>query len=165
MIDYINQKIISQDRLNSTLNLWRFFNKKIVFTNGCFDLLHYGHVHYLAEAKALGDILIVGLNTDNSISRIKGPDRPIKDEASRSLLLASLEFVDGVILFEEDNPLNLITQILPDILVKGADYQVNQIVGADVVLNNGGQIRTLEFKEGYSTSKMVDKIRSETNQN
>jgi len=163
MIDYIDQKILTQDSLQKALNIWRFFNKKIVFTNGCFDLLHYGHIHYLAEAKSLGDILLVGLNSDASISRIKGPDRPIKEEASRSLLLASLEFVDGVIVFEEDDPLNLISQILPDILVKGADYEVNQIIGADVVIKNGGQIKTLEFKEGYSTSKLVEKIKRKVN--
>ena len=159
MIDYINQKILTQEKLHKTLQIWRLFNKKIVFTNGCFDLLHYGHIHYLAEAKSLGDKLVIGLNSDASISRIKGPDRPIKDEASRSLLLASLEFVDGVILFEEDDPLNLITEVMPDILVKGADYQVNQIIGADVVRSNGGQIQTLTFKEGYSTSKLVEKIK------
>lgn len=160
MIDHINRKLISQDQLQKSIHLWKLFEKKIVFTNGCFDLLHFGHVHYLAEAKALGDILLVGLNSDASISRIKGPNRPIKDEASRSLILAALECVDGVIIFEEDDPLNLIKQVMPDILVKGADYEVNQIVGADVVLENGGQIQTLAFKEGYSSTKIIDKIKT-----
>jgi rfaE bifunctional protein nucleotidyltransferase chain/domain len=122
-LDAIRAKIIDPGELDRTLAIWRFQQKKIVFTNGCFDILHLGHVEYLAKASAEGDVLIVGLNTDRSVQRIKGPDRPVQDEKARALILASLQFVDRIVLFDEDTPITLIQKVRPDILVKGADYK------------------------------------------
>lgn len=130
----------------------------IVFTNGCFDLLHYGHLHYLSAARELGDRLIVGLNSAASVSRLKGPHRPINDEATRQHLLAALEVVDAVVVFEEDTPLELIRNIMPDILVKGGDWKPEQIVGSQLVLEAGGQVRSLPYIEGYSTTAIEAKI-------
>jgi len=157
-ITEIQQKIflLKQD-FSGCLQSWKSQNKKIVFTNGCFDLVHRGHLDYLAKAAGLGDKLIVGLNADNSIMRLKGKSRPIVDEYSRAFLLASLRFVDAVILFDEDTPYNLIQIVQPDILVKGADYQVDTIVGADIVTKKGGNIVTLDFLPGFSTSSMIEK--------
>ena len=160
-LEIINNKILSLQQVSPLINVWKFLGKKIVFTNGCFDLLHLGHIDYLARAASLGNKLIVGLNTDSSVSRIKGPSRPITDQHSRAGLLASLFFVDAVILFDESTPVNLISAILPDILVKGADYTVDQIVGADIVLANGGEVSTIPFLEGYSTSSIESKIREQ----
>ncbi len=157
--EHIKRKIVTYDQLKSNLNIWRFLGNKIVFTNGCFDLIHPGHIDYLAKAAELGNKLIVGLNSDASTARLKGPGRPITDEYSRSLILASFYFVDAVILFDEPTPLALITSILPDILVKGGDYTVDEIVGADVVLQNGGEVLTLDFLPGYSTTLIEKKIR------
>lgn len=140
---------------------WRKQGEKVVFTNGCFDLLHLGHVDYLEKARALGDRLVVGLNTDHSVQRIKGLSRPIQDEISRSRVMAALEFVDLVILFDEDTPINLIKAVKPDVLVKGKDYEVSNIVGADFVLNLGGKVETVLLVEGYSTTRIVEKIKSE----
>lgn len=140
------------------LTIWRFQNKKIVFTNGCFDILHLGHVDYLSKAKDLGDILIVGLNTDQSVNKIKGKNRPIQDEISRAMLLASLGFVDFVVFFGEDTPYNLIKLTQPDILVKGADYKPEDIVGYDIMKAKGGEIATIEFLKGYSTTGIEKKI-------
>ncbi|MFA5112659.1 MAG: D-glycero-beta-D-manno-heptose 1-phosphate adenylyltransferase [Desulfobaccales bacterium] len=134
---------------------------KVVFTNGCFDLLHPGHVAYLEEARSLGDALIVGVNTDASVTRLsKGPGRPLNPEADRVLVLAALACVDRVVLFAEDTPLALITLLQPDVLVKGGDYRLNQIVGREVVLARGGQVLALPFVPGYSTSALIDRIRS-----
>ncbi|MBC7884759.1 MAG: D-glycero-beta-D-manno-heptose 1-phosphate adenylyltransferase [Saprospiraceae bacterium] len=141
------------------LTLWRTQHQKIVFTNGCFDLLHIGHVLYLEESKSLGDILVVGINSDASVRRLKGPNRPIQDENSRSHVLAGLESVDMVIIFDSDNPLELIQTITPDILVKGGDWRMDQIVGGDFVLSHGGQVRSLRFVDGYSTTAMEQKIK------
>ena len=138
---------------------WKSQNQKIVFTNGCFDLLHLGHVDYLEKARSLGDKLVLGLNSDDSVSRFKGPERPIQDQNSRATVLAALQFVDLVVFFNEDTPLNLITEIQPDILVKGSDYLAENIVGADVVKRNGGVVKTIDFVPGYSTSKIVEKIK------
>ncbi len=146
-------------KLKKNLCLWRFQNEKIVFTNGCFDLLHLGHLTYLAEAKALGTKLIVGLNSDASVRRLKGVTRPVNDEATRSALLAAFYFVDAVIVFEEDTPYNLITTILPDVLVKGGDYEIATIIGAKEVLKNGGEVKVLSFVEGYSSSGVIEKIK------
>lgn len=139
---------------------WKKEGFKIVFTNGCFDLIHIGHVLYLEDAKSLGDKLIVGLNSDTSVSRLKGAHRPIKDEYSRSHILAALASVDAVIVFENDDPLTLIKDISPDILVKGGDWRPDQIVGSDFVISNGGEVRSLRFVEGYSTTKMEEKIKN-----
>ncbi|MBO4645818.1 MAG: D-glycero-beta-D-manno-heptose 1-phosphate adenylyltransferase [Bacteroidales bacterium] len=134
---------------------WQRPEGTVVFTNGCFDLLHRGHVTYLAQARDLGDFLVVGLNSDSSVRRLKGPGRPVNREADRALVLAALSSVDCVILFEEDTPEQLIRHIRPDILVKGGDYRICDIVGADFVTSNGGQVTTLPFVEGYSTTKTL----------
>jgi D-beta-D-heptose 7-phosphate kinase/D-beta-D-heptose 1-phosphate adenosyltransferase len=131
---------------------------KIVFTNGCFDILHLGHITYLEEAKAKGDILVVGLNSDNSVKRLKGPERPIKDEKSRASILAALSSVDVVIIFEDDTPISLIKAVQPDILVKGGDYKKEQIVGADFVERTGGQVVIIPFLEGHSSTDLINKL-------
>lgn len=158
MIEIIKSKILDDKNLCSVLELARMQDRKIVFTNGCFDLLHQGHIDYLAKARGLGDMLIVGLNTDNSVKRLKGNTRPIQDEQSRALILASLLFVDYVVMFDEDTPYNLIKKINPDVLVKGADYKKEDIVGYDIVELNDGKIMTLNYLEGYSTSNIIRKI-------
>jgi len=135
-----------------------FRQKKIVFTNGCFDLLHAGHVLYLEEAASLGDYLIVGLNSDSSVRRLKGSKRPINNEQDRSTVLAGLSSVSFIIIFEEDTPYNLIAEILPDILVKGGDWQTGAIIGGDIVLQNGGKVQSLLYQEGKSTTKTIEKI-------
>lgn len=141
------------------MDKWNKSNSKIVFTNGCFDIVHRGHIDYLSKAADLGDILIIGLNTDDSVSRLKGNNRPIIDQESRAMLLASLFFVSAVVYFDEDTPYELIKSIQPDVLVKGADYEVHEIVGHDIVLNKGGKVETLEFLPGFSTSAIEKKIR------
>ena len=157
-IKKIQNKILSLDELLISLKIKRENNKKIVFTNGCFDILHRGHIEYLAQAADLADIMIIGLNTDNSVSRLKGPDRPLQDEISRAVSMAAIQYIDYVVLFDEETPLNLIENIKPDVLVKGSDYNIEDIVGYDVLMKYGGQIRTIDFVEGYSTTKIVDKI-------
>lgn len=132
--------------------------KKVVFTNGCFDILHRGHVEYLTKAKSMGDILIVGINSDNSVKRIKGADRPIVSEEDRSFLVSSLCMVDYVCIFEEDTPQKLIEMIVPDVLVKGADWRVNDIVGKDIVENSGGEVKTVELVPNRSTTDIIQKI-------
>jgi rfaE bifunctional protein nucleotidyltransferase chain/domain len=133
-------------------------NKKIVFTNGVFDIIHRGHVEYLTEAKKLGDILIVGLNSDKSVKIIKGDKRPIVAQENRAFVLVNLKPVDYVILFAEDNPLNLINRILPDVLVKGADWQKDKIIGADLVIQNGGEVKTIKFVENNSSSDIIEQV-------
>ena len=133
--------------------------KKIVFTNGCFDLLHVGHVRYLAQAKKLGDFLIIGLNSDSSVKELKGEDRPINSFEDRATLLSAIESVDLVIMFEEQTPENLIKDIVPDILVKGGDYNIDDIVGYQTVIQNGGQVKTLSFHNGYSSTNYINKIK------
>ena len=140
---------------------WKQKGEKIVFTNGCFDILHLGHVDYLEKARGLGDRLIVGLNTDDSVARIKGPTRPIVAEMSRARVMAALAFVDAVVFFNEDTPFELIGNLLPDILVKGSDYLTDNIVGADIVRGNGGKVETIDLVEGFSTSGIIDKIKKE----
>lgn len=152
------RKILTRDLLPPLLAQWRQHHHKIVFTNGCFDLLHLGHVDYLEKARQLGDKLIVGLNTDASVSRLKGPSRPLQDELSRSRIMASLLFVDAVVLFDEDTPYELIREVAPDILVKGDDYTIENIVGHDLVLQRGGEVKTISLVKGYSTSGIVQKI-------
>ena len=133
--------------------------KKIVFTNGCLDLLHVGHVRYLAQAKKLGDFLIIGLNSDSSVKELKGEDRPINSFEDRATLLSAIESVDLVIMFEEQTPENLIKDIVPDILVKGGDYNIEDIVGYQTVMQNGGQVKTLSFYDGYSSTNYINKIK------
>jgi len=157
---HIESKLQTPERLTATLAQWRANGEKIVFTNGCFDLLHYGHLHYLAQARDLGDRLVIGLNSAASVRRLKGPSRPINDELTRAHLLAALEVVDAVAVFEEDTPLLLIELVQPDFLVKGGDWQPEQIVGSAGVLANGGQVRSLPFVTGYSTTNIEQKIRN-----
>lgn len=146
-------------QLQKKVEIWKFNNQQVVFTNGCFDILHVGHVDYLEKAAALGKKLVIGVNTDASVRTLdKGKNRPINDEYSRMRLLAALGFVDAVILFSEPTPLKLITTLKPSILVKGNDYSVDTIVGADVVLQHGGEVKTIELVEGYSTTKIINKI-------
>lgn len=154
----ITNKIQSWDNAQCTVNTWKMAQESTVFTNGCFDLLHYGHLHYLAEAASLGKHLIVGLNSGASVQRLKGNHRPIKDDQSRLYVLAGLQMIDLVVIFDEDTPLQLIKHLQPDILVKGGDWATKDIVGSDVVLGNGGAVYSLKFVEGYSTSKLEQKI-------
>lgn len=154
----VEKKIYNREQIPQMLALWRFQNKKIVFSNGCFDILHRGHVEYLAKAASLGDILIVGLNTDDSVKRIKGEGRPVQDEISRALVLSSLQFVNAVILFDEDTPYELIKLVQPDILVKGSDYKAKEIVGYDIVTAKGGKVVTIDLIKGYSTTRMIEKM-------
>lgn len=157
--ELINTKIYSIEALKTKLNFWRFKDKKIVFTNGCFDLLHLGHIDYLSKASDFGDILIIGLNTDKSVSKLKGLGRPITDEKSRAAILASLFFVDAIILFDDETPLNLIETVQPDVLIKGSDYKPEEIIGYDIVKAKGGQIITIDFLPGYSTTSIENKIK------
>jgi len=147
-----------EDKIKTIDNLYLDKYKKIVFTNGCFDILHLGHIDYLSKSKELGDILIVGLNSDQSIKNIKGTQRPINNQYMRSMILASLFFVDIVIIFNEDTPENLIKIIKPDILVKGGDYNIDTIVGGDIVKSYGGEIKIINYVEGYSTTNIINKI-------
>ena len=159
-ISLIENKILSAEKLPRILSTWRFLEQKMVFTNGCFDLLHLGHIDYLAKAADLGHKLVVGLNSDKSTSALKGSGRPITNQTSRANLLAALFFVDAVVLFDDSTPLELIKTVRPDVLVKGADYTTDRIVGADVVLANGGEVKTIEYLPGYSTSAIEQKIRN-----
>ena len=152
-------KIKDLPEAKALVHQWKQEGRKIVFTNGCFDILHFGHVDYLEKARLMGDKLVLGLNTDDSVSRFKGPDRPIQTQDSRALVLASLQFVDLVVFFNGDTPLNLISELLPDVLVKGSDYLAENIVGAEVVKRNGGVVRTIDFIPGYSTSRIIEKIK------
>lgn len=158
----ILSKIYSISELEKALGVWRFKNDTIVFTNGCFDLIHLGHIDYLSKAADLGDRLIIGLNTDSSISKLKGKHRPIKDEQSRATILASFSFIDAVVLFNEETPITLIEQIKPDILVKGGDYKAEEIVGYKCVKENNGEVIVLDFMEGYSSTLIEEKIRATT---
>lgn len=159
-LENIKSKIYTIGQIKSALNVWRLLEKKVVFTNGCFDLLHLGHIDYLSKAADMGDKLVIGLNSDASASKLKGPGRPITDQLSRSVMLASFSFVDAVVIFDEPTPLHLIELVRPDILVKGADYSIEQIVGADLVLQYGGEVKTIEYLSGYSTTLIEKKIRS-----
>lgn len=157
-LKHINNKIISADYFKSKRKC--FNNNRVIFTNGCFDILHLGHVDYLIKARKLGDVLIIGLNTDNSVKKLKGEKRPVNNQNARALLLASLEFVDFVILFDEETPMNLIKMITPDILVKGGDYTIESVVGADFVLNYGGAVEIIPFLKGYSTTNIINNLQN-----
>lgn len=159
-IDRVLSKVVKRENLQSLLTYWRLKDNKIVFTNGCFDLLHKGHIEYLSSAADNGDVLVAGLNSDDSVKRIKGENRPLQDESSRALTLASLKMVTAVVVFDEDTPYNLINEVQPDVLVKGADYKEDEIVGADIVKACGGEIITVNLTEGYSTSNIISKISS-----
>lgn len=150
----------SSDQLPALVESLRGAQQRIVFTNGVFDILHAGHTTYLDAARALGDVLIVGLNSDSSVKRLKGPDRPINTEADRAIVLAALRSVDHVVVFEQDTPLELIEVIVPDVLVKGGDYTRQSIVGADVVESHGGQVLTIPLVEGRSTTNVINRARS-----
>ncbi len=158
-LETIKNKIISQDSLVGLLAIWKFQNKRVVFTNGCFDLLHLGHIDYLSKARDHGDMLIVGVNTDDSVKRLKGNSRPLTDEQSRSMIMASLHFVDAVVLFDEDTPYELIKLVQPDVLIKGNDYKAEEVVGYDIVKKKGGEVVTIDLVEGYSTSAIEQKIK------
>lgn len=155
-IEQIQNKIVSREQLVERLKSRG--DQRVVFTNGCFDLVHRGHVDYLSRARDLGDLLILGLNSDASVRRLKGPSRPIVDEKSRALLLAAFQFIDYVVLFEEDTPYELIKAAQPDILVKGGDYKPEDIVGYDIVKQRGGQVVTIDFVPGFSTTNIVEKL-------
>lgn len=153
---HIAQKIVTRDFF--TGNALKLHRQKLVFTNGCFDVLHFGHVHYLMQAKQLGDVLVVGLNSDGSVRRLKGPSRPINGEKERAFVLAALECVDFVVVFEEDTPKELIETVQPDVLVKGGDYEIANIVGADFVTKNGGTVTTIPFVEGFSSTHIIEQL-------
>ncbi|MDI9867114.1 D-glycero-beta-D-manno-heptose 1-phosphate adenylyltransferase [Flectobacillus sp. DC10W] len=152
-------KICTLEQAINQVEKWQSEGKKIVFTNGCFDIVHLGHIDYLEKARNLGDKLVLGLNTDASVNRLKGPTRPVVNEYARSRMMAAFEFVDTVILFDEPTPLQVIEQVKPDILVKGDDYTVETIVGSDFVLEKGGEVKTISLVEGYSTSSLIQKIK------
>lgn len=160
-LDNIQNKIVNKQELLSHLEQINMKGKKIVFTNGCFDIIHRGHIDYLSKARDLGDLLIVGVNSDSSVRRFKGNSRPIQDEKSRCLILSAMQFVDFVVLFDEDTPYELIKFIQPDVLVKGADYKIEDIVGYDIVKNKGGEVKTIKFIDGYSTSNIVNRIKQQ----
>ena len=157
-IEFISSKILDREQLRRACVVWSFKDRKVVFTNGCFDILHLGHIEYLAKAAELGDVLVIGMNSDSSVHRIKGESRPINDEHSRSMVLASLEFVTAVVLFDEETPYELIKTIQPDILVKGKDYKIEEIAGHDIVLAKGGKVETIKLTPGYSTTAIEQKI-------
>lgn len=159
-LEKIQNKILNKDNLAEWVAECRAKGSKIVFSNGCFDILHRGHVEYLAKAANFGDEMLIGLNTDASVKRLKGPSRPINDEYARAIVLAGLEFVSAVVLFDEDTPYNLIKAVQPDVLVKGSDYKPEDIVGYDIVTAKGGRVETIDFVDGYSTTRTIEKSRN-----
>jgi len=156
--DIVQQKIYSLADISRETGRWKFLQKKVAFTNGCFDILHEGHIFSLSQAAKEGDVLIVGINSDASTKRLKGPGRPINNEHSRALLIAALVMVDAVVIFEEDTPLEIIKTIMPDTIVKGGDYTIEQIVGAKEVMANGGNVVINPIVQGFSTTGMIEKI-------
>ena len=158
-LQWIENKITDRDVLKHHCNQWRAIGRKLVFTNGCFDMLHRGHIDYLSKAADLGNILIVGVNTDASVKRLKGDGRPVNNEQDRAFQLAALLCVDAVCLFDEETPQQLIEIVRPDVLVKGGDYTIDKVVGADFVLQQGGRVEIIPFVPGYSTSSLIDSIK------
>jgi len=158
--DELSQSLLTWGEAKQLREQWAAQGKKVVFTNGCFDLLHPGHIKYLEDAKALGDVLILGLNADASISRLKGDSRPINPLKDRAAMLMGLKSMDAVVAFEEDTPQNLITLLLPDVLVKGGDYEADDIVGAKEVRDAGGEVIVVPFLDGYSSSKLIERIKT-----
>jgi rfaE bifunctional protein nucleotidyltransferase chain/domain len=155
----INAKIFSNINIESQVSIWKKNGEKVVFTNGCFDIIHRGHIEVLSRTADLGDKLIIGLNSDSSVQKLKAKGRPIIDENSRAILLAALSFVDAVILFSEESPLNLISKLKPDILAKGSDYKFDKIVGRKIVIDNGGEVICIPFIDGFSSTNIINKIK------
>lgn len=158
-LQVVQQKIMTLTELKRQVAVWRLKSKRIVFTNGCFDLIHAGHIHLLSTARSFGDVLIVGLNTDASVSKLK-PGRPLQDEATRALIMASFTVTDAVILFNEETPLELINSLRPDVLVKGGDYTKATVVGSDLVESYGGNVELVNLLEGFSTSLIIGRMKS-----
>ena len=154
-------KIKSREALKAQIKVWHSEGLRVVFSNGCFDIVHLGHIDYLEKARSLGDKLVIGLNSDASVRLLKGENRPINDEYARSRMIAACQFVDGVTLFGEETPGELIAYLMPDVLVKGNDYAMQNIIGADLVIANGGEVKTIDLVEGFSTSKLVEKIKNQ----
>ncbi len=155
-LDFIQQKIYTIEQLLPKLHLWRFKEQKIVFTNGCFDLIHKGHLQMLAATADLGDKLIIGLNSDQSVKGLKGESRPVKEQQTRASILAAFHFVDAVVIFDTPTPYELIAAVLPDVLAKGGDYQKKDIVGASLVEQKGGEVVVIPYIQGFSTSRMIE---------
>ena len=160
-LEILNSKILDKEKLLVKLTDWKEENKKIVFTNGCFDLIHLGHIEVIARSADQGDILIIGVNTDNSIKRLKGKNRPIVEEISRAKQLAALEFVDAVVFFDQDTPIDLIKIINPNVITKGGDYNTDQVIGNDIVTQNDGEVVIIPLTQGYSTTSILEKIKDE----
>ena len=160
MIYQTKHKILNLEESLRRIASWRVHNYSIVFTNGCFDLLHLGHLDYLEKASRLGDKLVIGLNADVSVKMLKGENRPIHDQETRSQMLEAMEFVDMVVIFDEETPQALVEAVSPDVMVKGGDYQVSEIAGADFVLANGGKVEIIPFLEGHSSTGVIERIRS-----
>ena len=159
-LNTLNSKIFTIEELKAKTNSWKENGQKVVFTNGCFDIVHRGHIEVLARTADLGDKLIIGLNSDSSIQKLKGEDRPIINEQSRAVLLAALSFVNAVVLFSEDTPLNLISTLVPDVLAKGGDYEIETIVGHEIIQQNGGEVILVPFVDGFSSTTIIDKIKN-----
>lgn len=162
MNQHYKDKLVATNEAQQILTQWKSEDLSIVFTNGCFDLLHPGHIRLLDQARQLGDRLVIGLNSDASVRRLKGKNRPINDEQTRAILLSALGMVDLVVIFEEDTPLSLITSLAPNILVKGGDWKKDQIVGSDFVASKGGQVFSLPFLEGYSSTNLINRIKRQS---
>ncbi len=157
---HIKQKIIPPEAVSLLVRQWKAEEESMVFTNGCFDLIHRGHIDYLSKAASLGTKLMIGLNSDLSVRRLKGPGRPYQDEVSRAMILAAFCFTDAVVMFDTDTPYELIRLVEPDVLVKGSDYKAEEIIGYDILTGYGGRVMTLDFLPGYSTTLIVQKIKS-----
>ena len=155
--DKIESKLLTLTDLHKRIEFWRMLGDKIVFTNGCFDILHQGHIHLLANCCEDGERLVIGLNSDASVKCLKGPNRPVNDEHSRAILLASTQFTDAVVIFEQNTPEELIKAIKPDVLIKGGDWQKDQIVGASFVESYGGHVKTIPFLKGFSTTGIIER--------
>jgi rfaE bifunctional protein nucleotidyltransferase chain/domain len=160
LTDKIESKILPLDELLQRIKFWRALSEKIIFTNGCFDILHEGHIHLLSECRGMGGMVIIGLNSDASVKRLKGKERPINKQHSRAVLLSAIEFVDAVTIFNESTPEKLIHSIKPDILVKGGDWKKKDIVGADFVETYGGAVKTIPYLKGFSTTGILAKSKN-----
>ena len=159
-LNKINSKIYTLEDLQTQVENWKKSEEKVVFTNGCFDIVHRGHIEVLARTADLGTKFIIGLNSDSSIQELKGEDRPIIDQQSRAILLAALSFVDAIVLFSEDTPINLISTLVPDVLAKGGDYEIETIVGHEIVQENGGEVKLVPFVDGFSSTNIIEKIKN-----